>query len=44
MRSGVLWQIGTQSYVLLFFVRLVVDLDLDPLQLVLLGRPKKSPS
>lgn len=41
VRSGVLWQIGTQSYVLLFFVRLVVDLDLGPLQLVLLGTAKE---
>ena len=41
VRSGVLWQVGTQSYVLLFFVRLVVDLDFDPLPLVLLGTAKE---
>ncbi|MBK5267477.1 MAG: hypothetical protein JJE47_08585 [Acidimicrobiia bacterium] len=41
VRSGVIWQLGTQGYWLLFFVRLVVDLDLDPLQLVLLGTAKE---
>lgn len=40
-QSGVIWQLGTQGYWLLFFVRLVVDLDLDPLQLVLLGTAKE---
>ena len=40
-QSGIIWQIGTQGYWLLFFVRLVVDLDLDPLQLVLLGTAKE---
>lgn len=39
--SGIAWQLGTQGYWLLFFVRLVVDLDLDPLQLVLLGTAKE---
>ena len=41
IQSGVVWQLGTQGYWLLFFVRLVVDVDLNPLELVLLGTAKE---
>lgn len=41
VQSGVVWQLGTQGYILLFFVRLVVDVDLNPLELVLMGTAKE---
>lgn len=41
LTSGVIWQLSVQAYWLLLFVRVVVDLDFDPLQLVLLGTAKE---
>lgn len=39
--SGAVWRVSIQAYWLLFFLRVVVDLDLPPLQLVLLGTAKE---
>lgn len=39
--SGFVWQLCWSSYWTLFFVRLVVDVGLDPLQLLLLGTVKE---
>ncbi|MGD2101800.1 MAG: MFS transporter [Acidimicrobiia bacterium] len=41
IRAGVVWQLGINGYWLLFWVRAVVDLHLDPLELVLLGTAKE---
>jgi DHA3 family tetracycline resistance protein-like MFS transporter len=41
IRAGVIWQLGINGYWLLFWVRAVVDLHLDPLELVLLGTAKE---
>jgi DHA3 family tetracycline resistance protein-like MFS transporter len=39
--SGAIWRVSVQAYWLVFFLRVVVDLDLPPLQLVLLGTAKE---
>jgi DHA3 family tetracycline resistance protein-like MFS transporter len=39
--SGFVWRLCWSSYWTLFFVRLVVDVGLDPLQLLLLGTAKE---
>jgi len=39
--SGFVWQFCWSSYWTLFFIRVVVDVGLDPLQLVLLGTAKE---
>lgn len=39
--SGFVWQLCTVSYWTMFFVRVVVDVHLDPLELVLLGTAKE---
>ena len=39
--SGFVWQLCTISYWTMFFVRVVVDVHLDPLELVLLGTAKE---
>jgi len=39
--SGFVWQFCWSSYWTLFFIRVVIDVGLDPLQLVLLGTAKE---
>ena len=39
--SGLVWQLCWSSYWTLFFLRVVVDVGLDPLQLLLLGTTKE---
>lgn len=39
--SGFVWQLCWSSYWTLFFIRVVVDVELSPLQLVLLGTAKE---
>jgi len=41
LHSGFVWQLCWSSYWTLFFVRVVVDVGLDPLQLLLLGTTKE---
>lgn len=41
MLSGFVWQLCTSSYWTLLFLRVVVDVGLDPLQLLLLGTTKE---
>lgn len=41
LRSGFVWQLCWSSYWTLFFLRVVVDVGLDPLQLLLLGTTKE---
>lgn len=41
LQSGFVWQLCWSSYWTLFFVRVVVDVGLDPLQLLLLGTTKE---
>ncbi|MEM8706462.1 MAG: hypothetical protein AAGE98_08390 [Actinomycetota bacterium] len=41
LTSGFLWQLCWSSYWTLFFLRVVVDVGLDPLQLLLLGTTKE---
>lgn len=41
LRSGLMWQLCWSSYWTLFFLRVVVDVGLDPLQLLLLGTTKE---
>lgn len=41
LTSGFLWQLCWSSYWALFFLRVVVDVGLDPLQLLLLGTTKE---
>lgn len=41
VRSGVVWQLCTDAYWLLLFVRVVTDLRLHPAQLLLLGTAKE---
>ncbi len=41
LSSGFVWQLCWSSYWTLFLIRLVVDLDLTPLQLLLLGTAKE---
>lgn len=41
MRSGIIWQLCARSYWVLFFTRVVVDLDLPAVQLLLLGTVKE---
>jgi len=41
VRSGVIWQLCARSYWVLFFTRVVVDLDLPAAQLLLLGTVKE---
>lgn len=41
LRSGFVWQLCWSSYWTLFFVRVVVDVGLNPLQLLLLGTTKE---
>ena len=39
--AGIAWQTCVQGYWLLFFVRVAIDLDFSPLQLVMLGTAKE---
>jgi hypothetical protein len=39
--SGLVWQLTTSSYWTLFFIRVVIDVGLTPLELVLLGTAKE---
>ncbi|MGH1506220.1 MAG: MFS transporter [Acidimicrobiales bacterium] len=41
LRSGMVWQLCWSSYWTLFFLRVVLDVGLDPLQLLLLGTTKE---
>ena len=41
LRTGFVWQLCWSSYWTLFFLRVVVDVGLDPLQLLLLGTTKE---
>ncbi len=41
LHSGLVWQLCWSSYWTLFFLRVVVDVGLDPLQLLLLGTTKE---
>ena len=41
LASGLVWQLCWSSYWTLFFLRVVVDVGLDPLQLLLLGSTKE---
>ncbi len=41
LQSGFVWQLCWSSYWTLFFLRVVVDVGLDPLQLLLLGTTKE---
>lgn len=41
LHSGFVWQLCWSSYWTLFFIRVVVDVGLDPLQLLLLGTTKE---
>ena len=41
LRSGLVWQLCWSSYWTLLFLRVVVDVGLDPLQLLLLGTTKE---
>ena len=41
LQSGFVWQLCWSSYWTLFFIRVVVDVGLDPLELLLLGTPKE---
>ena len=41
LSSGFIWQLCWSSYWTLFFIRVVVDVGLSPLQLVLLGTAKE---
>ena len=41
LHSGFVWQLCWSSYWTLFFLRVVVDVGLDPLQLLLLGTTKE---
>ncbi|MEM7288060.1 MAG: hypothetical protein AAF480_17045, partial [Actinomycetota bacterium] len=41
LRSGFVWQLCWSSYWTLFFLRVVVDVGLDPLELLLLGTTKE---
>ena len=41
LRSGFVWQLCWSSYWTLLFLRVVVDVGLDPLQLLLLGTTKE---
>ena len=40
--TGFVWQLCTSSFWTLFFVRMIVDLELTPLELVLLGTAKET--
>lgn len=39
--AGIAWQVCLRAYWLLFFVRVAIDLDFSPLELVLLGTAKE---
>lgn len=39
--AGIAWQVCVRAYWLLFFVRVTIDLDFSPLELVLLGTAKE---
>jgi MFS family permease len=41
LHSGFVWQLCWSSYWTLFFLRIVIDVGLDPLQLLLLGTAKE---
>ncbi len=41
LRSGFVWQLCWSSYWTLFFLRVVIDVGLDPLELLLLGTTKE---
>ena len=41
LQSGFVWQLCWSSYWTLFFLRVVIDIGLDPLQLLLLGTAKE---
>ena len=42
LRSGIIWQLCARSYWVLFFTRVVVDLELPAVQLLLLGTIKET--